>query len=169
MERRTFLLAALTGTAALALGSYLYLPELEGIDTDQDHRVLLSVLLPVFLDGALPEVEGPRLQALNRTQEAIAASMAVLPSHQQQELQHLFGLLEAQLGLLLLTGSLTPLMLRSPSELIQMLERWRTSYVDLLVTAYQGLRELVMASFYACPEHWARLHYAKPRLFDGAQ
>jgi hypothetical protein len=60
---------------------------------------------------------------------------------------------------------MTPLLMRSAAELTQMLETWRHSYFALLQTAYLGLRELVMASFYACPEHWSRLHYVKPQLF----
>jgi len=34
----------------------------------------------------------------------------------------------------------------------------------LLQQAYLGLRELLMASYYACPEHWDRLNYNKPKL-----
>lgn len=89
----------------------------------------------------------------------------MLPDEQQSELFELLDMLENRLGLLLLTSSMTPLLMRSPAELTQMLETWRHSYFALLQTAYLGLRELVMASYYACPEHWSRLHYAKPELF----
>jgi hypothetical protein len=45
---------------------------------------------------------------------------------------------------------------------VAMLESWRHHYLALLQTAYLGLRELVMASYYACPEHWGAIGYAKP-------
>lgn len=118
-----------------------------------------------MLDGALPDVTTHKLVAQNRTLDAIKESINVLPAEQQIELFELLDMLENRLGLLLLTSSMTPLLMRSPAELTEMLESWRHSYFSLLQTAYLGLRELVMASYYACPEHWSRLHYAKPELF----
>ena len=167
MKRRTFLIGAFAGTAALALGVNHYHPELTPTfsKSNSEHALLFGVLLPVFLDGALPDVPTHRDAALNRTVEAINHAISVLPIDKQAELEQLLGLLESRLGVLLLTGSMTPLMLRTPTELVAMLERWRNNYLDLLVTAYQGLRELVMASYYGCPEHWSRLNYVKPDLF----
>lgn len=167
MKRRTFLLGAFAGTAVLALGVNLYSPELSLPDDSEgkDYRLLFSVLLPVMLDGALPDVTTHKLVAQNRTLDAIKQSIAVLPAEQQIELFELLDMLENRLGLLLLTSSMTPLLMRSPAELTEMLESWRHSYFSLLQMAYLGLRELVMASYYACPEHWSRLHYAKPELF----
>lgn len=167
MNRRTFLLGAFAGTAAIALGVNLYSPEFSLPDEgeDKDYRLLFGVLLPVMLDGALPDVASHKQAAQNRTLDAIKQSIDVLPDEQHAELFELLDMLENRLGLLLLTSSMTPLLMRSPGELTQMLETWRHSYFSLLQTAYLGLRELVMASYYACPEHWSRLHYAKPELF----
>lgn len=167
MKRRTFLMGAFAGTAALALGVNHYSPEFSlPVDSEgKDYRLLFSVLLPVMLDGALPDVATHKLAAQNRTLDAIKQSISVLPEEQQTELFELLDMLENRLGLLVLTSSMTPLLMRSPAELTEMLETWRHSYFALLQTAYLGLRELVMASYYACPEHWSRLHYAKPELF----
>ncbi|MCB2383916.1 TAT leader-containing periplasmic protein [Shewanella sp. SR1] len=167
MKRRTFLMGAFAGTAALALGVNLYSPEFSlPVDSEgKDYRLLFSVLLPVMLDGALPDVATHKLAAQNRTLDAIKQSISVLPEEQQTELFELLDMLENRLGLLVLTSNMTPLLMRSPVELTEMLETWRHSYFALLQTAYLGLRELVMASYYACPEHWSRLHYAKPELF----
>jgi uncharacterized coiled-coil protein SlyX len=168
MERRTFLTTALVGTATLALGLSIYSPEHIRVNKalDNEHRLLFSVLLPVFLEDALPNVESMRVAAQNRTLDAISQTITYLPQDGQDELEELLGMLEQRLGLLVLTGSMTPLMMRSPNELIAMLEYWRNSFLDLLVTAYQGLRELVLASYYSFPEHWGHLNYAKPTFFE---
>ncbi|WP_394147372.1 TAT leader-containing periplasmic protein [Shewanella atlantica] len=164
MKRRTFLTSAFVGTAAIALGVNLYSPEFIAANRSQDsqHRLLFSALLPVFLDGALPEVESLRRAAENRTLDAITQTIAMLPEESRAELEQLLGMLEQRLGLLILTGSMTPLMMRTAQELVTLLEYWRNSFMELMVTAYQGLRELVMASYYSCPEHWSRLNYVKP-------
>lgn len=168
MERRTFLTTAFVGTAALALGLSIYSPEHIRVNKalDNEHRLLFSVLLPVFLDDALPKVESMRVAAQNRTLDAISQTISYLPQEGQDELEQLLDMLEQRLGLLVLTGSMTPLMMRTPNELISMLEYWRNSFLDLMVTAYQGLRELVMASYYASPENWGQLNYTKPAFFE---
>ncbi|QQX79531.1 TAT leader-containing periplasmic protein [Shewanella sp. KX20019] len=168
MERRTFITTALAGTACLALGVNYCSTDYANVNArlDDKHRLLFSVLLPVFLDGALPDVPVLKRDAENRTLDAIEHTISLLPEDSQLELEQLLDLLEGRLGLLILTGSMTPLMMRNSSELIEMLEGWRTSYIEMMVTAYQGLRELVMASYYSEPEHWSRLHYAKPSFLE---
>jgi hypothetical protein len=166
MKRRTFITGAFATTAALALGVSLYRPELVPEDSgDKAHALLFAVLLPVLLEDALPDVPVLREAAINRTIEAMHDTMSLLSDEKQAELTELLQMLESRLGLLLLTGSMTPLMLRSTDELVAMLEHWRHHYLAMLNLAYQGLRELVMAGFYSSPEHWSRLNYAKPDLF----
>ncbi|NRD75346.1 TAT leader-containing periplasmic protein [Shewanella sp. VB17] len=168
MERRTFLTTAFVGTAALALGGNIYSTDHVRVNNalESEHRLLFSVLIPVFLEDALPNVEAMKMAAKNRTLDAIADTLSYLPKQGRAELEELLVMLEQRLGLLLLTGSITPLMMRSPDELISMLEYWRNSFLDLMVIAYQGLRELVMTSYYACPEHWSHLNYLKPTFLE---
>lgn len=168
MERRTFITTALAGTACLALGVNYYSASDISVNRQQDskHRLLFSVLVPVFLDGALPDVAALKRDAINRTLDTIEHTISILPLDTKAEIEQLLEMLEGRLGLLILTGSVTPLMMRNQAELVDMLQSWRSSYLDLMVTAYQGLREIVMASYYASPEHWSRLHYAKPSFLE---
>ena len=164
MKRRHFLTGAFATTAALALGVAVYRPELEPMPEEDGHRELFAVLIPVMLNGALPEMSIPREAAINRTLDAISHTLKVIPDTQREELELLLDALENRLGALILTGSMTPLLLRSPQQLVVMLEGWRTGFFEMQQQAYYGLRELVMASYYACPEHWGALHYSKPNL-----
>lgn len=164
MKRRHFITGAFATTAALALGVSLYRPELEPVDAEGSHRALFAVLVPVLLDGALPRMSSPREAAINRTLDAISQTLTVLPQSQRDELELLLDGLENRLGVLVLTGSMTPLLLRSPEQLVVMLESWRDGFLEMQQQAYYGLRELIMASYYSCPEHWGTLHYSKPKI-----
>ena len=162
MQRRTFITGALTGTAALALGVSLMPSDEVSLAENNLHRLTLSILIPVFLDGALADVPSQREIAINRTVDAIFQAINYLDEEQQQEINQLLDMLESRLGLLLLTGSITQLMLRQPNELVELLEYWRSNFLVLLQTAYTGLRELILSSYYSCPEHWGRIMYTKP-------
>lgn len=153
MKRRTFLTGAFVGTAALALGISFYNDENFILQEDEYHSVLFSALIPVFLDGALPEVPSQRQIVIESTLASIRGSMQLLPDDQYQELQDLLVKLESRFGLLLLTGSMTPLLMRSPQQLTEMLEDWRHHYLTLIQTAYTGLRELILTSFYGNPDN----------------
>lgn len=81
MQRRTFLTGAFAATTALALGASVYLPPSQWPGAEQqNHRALFAILLPVLLDGALPQMPGPRQQAIDRTLDAIDTTIATLPS-----------------------------------------------------------------------------------------
>ena len=45
-----------------------------------------------------------------------------------------------------------------------MLVNWRTSFLNLLNTAYEGLKELVFAAFYGNSANWTVMNYNKPNL-----
>ncbi|WP_394130405.1 TAT leader-containing periplasmic protein [Shewanella maritima] len=173
MKRRTLLTGAFVGTAALALGVQLIPSSFESSeqDTEQnsEHRLLFAALIPVLLDGALPQISSHREQAINRTLDAIGATISALPETQQEELEDLLQKMESRFYLLFLSGSMTPVLLKQPDELIDMLESWRNHYTALLQSAYVGLREVIMASYYSCPEHWARMQYAKPNFIVNAE
>ncbi|MCF1427919.1 MAG: TAT leader-containing periplasmic protein [Shewanella sp.] len=164
MKRRTFLTGAFAVTTALAVGMVICEPELDSAAPGNGHRELFAVVIPVLLDGALPSMPVPREAAINRTLDAIEQTLSVLPADQQQQLELLLLALESRLGTLVLTGSITPLLMRSTDQLAAMLDGWRDAFLQLQQQAYYGLRELVMVSFYACPEHWPLLHYAKPAI-----
>ncbi|MBY6187192.1 TAT leader-containing periplasmic protein [Marinobacter hydrocarbonoclasticus] len=160
MDRRQFLMAGLVGTAAVAAGVALWPTEtpLPGL-TDPQARVLRALVVPV-LAGAAPEAQlSARADAVAHQ---VAQTILTLPAGSQAQLNELFGLLENRLGVLALTGSITPLLARQPEALAEMLEGWRHHFMETLVIAYQGLKELIQAAWYADPAHWAPLGYQKP-------
>ncbi len=166
MDRRQFLMAGLVGTAAVATGIVLWPVDtpLPGL-TDPQARVLRALVLPV-LEGAAP---APVLEdQADALVHQVAQTIATLPPGSQAELNRLFELLEHRLGVLALTGSLTPLLARQPEALAEMLNQWRSHFLDTLVIAYQGLKELLQAAWYADPTHWPALDYQKQQWPGGS-
>ncbi|MBY5922428.1 TAT leader-containing periplasmic protein [Ferrimonas balearica] len=161
MDRRQFLMAGLVGTAAVATGIALWPVEkpLPGL-TDPQARVLKALVVPV-LYGAAPEAE--LTAQSDQVAAQVAHTIATLPPGSQAQLNQLFETLENRLGVLALTGSMTPLLARQPEALAEMLEQWRTHFLDTLEIAYQGLKELIQAAWYADPAHWPALGYNKPQ------
>lgn len=168
MDRRAFLKNGLIGTAAVVTGVSLYgCSDLNILDTDlidDDVAVALSALLPVFLNGVLPEDEAARTQKIARTIEGIKLAMTRLPPHTLDELKDLFALLNSKMATLAFAGSFAQLNELSFSQKTALIESWRTSYLSLLNTAYEGLKELVFAAFYGNPDNWVILNYKKPNL-----
>ena len=166
MERRTFLLGGFVATASIAVGADWYINAFESDQalTKHKHSLLFQVLIPVFLEGALPTEEPLRQQHIERTVESIHATLGVLPEHSREKLQQLLELLETKFGLVLLTSSMTSMVQRDPIALTELLNQWREHYLSMMNEAYLGLRELIISSYYALPEHWEILDYKKPIL-----
>ncbi|MGB0893697.1 MAG: twin-arginine translocation signal domain-containing protein [Parashewanella sp.] len=164
MRRRTFILGSMAATAGLALGGASYLESLKQIpqQSSRPYDILLHLLLPIFLDGALPNAVEPKQHAINRTIDNIYQTLDILPRETSEKLHQLLSMLDSRLGLLLLTGSITPLLRRTPAALITQVEQWRFHYLAMMNEAYLGLREVIMSSYYASPEHWQHLGYSKP-------
>ena len=166
MDRRTFLISCFISTASIAVGADWYINAFDSSPekTKQKHSLLFKTLLPVLLDGALSTNEAERQQQIERTIENIHITMSLLPENAEQKLIQLLEMLETKFGTLLLTSSFTSYLELNPTGLQQLLTYWREHYLSMMNEAYLGLRELVMSSYYASPEHWGFLGYQKPML-----
>jgi hypothetical protein len=162
MDRRQFLFSgiALGATASLGVAGWHY----SAASTDDNRALVLSAILPALLYAALPEDTTLAQAELTRTQTAITDFMPYLPLRQQQELEQLFTLLACRVTQLALSGHITALAELSLSQRLQLLSRWRDSYITVLQQAYHGLRELLYGAYYGQPEHWLPLSYTAPKF-----
>ena len=168
MNRRHFLKAGLMTTTVLVTGTSLYgCADLDILDTElinDDVAVSLSVLLPVFLAGALPQDEQTRKVRLTETIDSMRSAMKKLPPHMLEELNDLFNLLSNRLANLAFAGAFASAQQLNMTQATALIQSWRNSYIGLLNTAYEGLKELIFAAFYSNPANWDRLNYNKPDL-----
>ena len=171
LTRRTFLFAGLAGTAALAVASWLRGTREAAPDAalaapraalGTDATAVLTAVIPVFLDGALPSDPTPRANAVRETVASVATAIAGLPPAAQHELSQLFSLLgfaPARIALARVGPSWRE---ADRGDVAAFLERWRTSDFLLFRSAYAALHQLVFAAWYGNPASWPAIGYPGP-------
>ncbi|HVO87153.1 MAG TPA: hypothetical protein VMV45_01315, partial [Casimicrobiaceae bacterium] len=129
---------------------------------DEDGEVVVAALIPIVLQGALPDDSAQRQAALVETLQGVDKAIAGLPPHAQTELARLFTLLAlapTRVALLHTTRGWQEL----DGDTVQaFLERLRTSNSHLLRSAYDAIHQLVLAAWYGNPRAWAGIGYDGP-------
>ena len=171
VSRRTFIKAGAFGTGALLIAGAFGGWRLRRCAADPAAlspatRALFSAMLPAFLDGVIRPEEwttAGRDAALGQVEATIAA----LAPSARQELHQLSCLLDQGAFRLLLAGSWASWASVTPTDARRVLERWRSSRMPMLVSAYQALHDITYASWYAQPAHWASTGYPGPPALLG--
>ena len=169
LTRRQLLLGSLIGGAALA-GLTLSLapsddaaaPQPELTFLTGDDALILTALIPALLDGALSADAATRQQQINAVIRRLDEALRHLYPRTRAELRELFDLLGNKAGRVTLAGVWSNWSHASLQDKNEFLNAWRDSFLDLLQTAYAGLHNLVMASFYGDSANWALVDYAGP-------
>lgn len=159
-NRRTFLKAGLAGSAVLAAGGLV--AWLAGRDAARDREEVLAALIPVLLEGALPEEAGERARALARCSEAVDTAIAGLSPAAQQEAAQLFALLAIGPSRALATGITVGWERASPQAVRAFLQRWRLHDWALYRSGYHALHDLVLGAWYADEASWPAIGYGGP-------
>jgi hypothetical protein len=171
LTRRTFILAGVAGSAALA-GAYWWrrrgsaapvaaeLTPLARLDADAP--AIVSAVIPGFLAPALPIEAGARRDAVARTAAAVARAVSALPPAAQRELGQLFALLGFAPARFVLTGVSSDWPQAQESEIAAFLDRWQQSRHALQRSAYDALHQLVFAAWYGDARAWPAIGYPGP-------
>ena len=169
--RRTFLVAGLAGGATLAAAYWLRGARNRGPASgasaplaalDPAAPAIIAAIVPVLLDGALPDDPAARAAAVTETVAHVARAVSGLAPAAQQELAELFSLLSLPPTRVALAGVKTPWVDASPEAVAAFLERWRTSGWMLLRSAYDALHQLILAAWYGNPRAWPSIGYPGP-------
>lgn len=171
ISRRTFLTTGIAGGIALGFAWWwrdrpALVPGTAGADVlatlDRSAPAIVAAIVPVLLDGALPEGGAARSIAIDETIASVGRAIAGLPPAAQQELGELFALLGFGPARIALTHITAPWREARPAEVAAFLERWRLSGFSLLRTAYDALHQIVLAAWYGNPRSWSAIGYAGP-------
>ena len=169
-SRRTFLIAGVVGAAGLATVAWWRRTSVTGAGSraalGADGEAILTAIVPVMLDGALPNASDERQRAIAETLDNLERAVTGLPPRAREELAQLFALLSvppARLALTRLPGSWNA---ASATDVRGFLERLRASRFALLRSAYDAFQQLIFAAWYANPRSWAAIGYGgPPRIF----
>lgn len=172
ITRRTLLKAGLAGGAALLLARWLYLgtsrpepPPARFIALDASARAIVTAIVPVMLEGALPagpDSEHARVQLVAGVDQAIAG----LPPAVRKELEELFSLLALAPTRWLVAGVRSPWPEASRESIAAFLAAWRDSRFALLRSAYGALHQLIFGAWYANPGAWPATGYPGPPALE---
>lgn len=162
-SRRSFLKAGLVGSLVLiaAGGVYRTMHKTEPpgkFVLDDTVRAILSGIVPVVLKGSINPTNDEVTQVIDSVHSAIAG----LPLTAQKEIQDLFSLLALGPSRRFLVGLPDEWPQAKPEDIAAFLQNWRTSRLALLQTAYHGLHDLIIGSWYSEPRSWAAIGYPGP-------
>ena len=171
ITRRTFLVAGIAGSAALAAAYWWRdrrgYPPVPATGTpraglDPDAKAVMAAIVPALLDGALPTDRTGRAAAVEETLAAVAVAINDLPPAAQQEISQLFALLAFAPARIALARVNSPWGAAAPGEVAGFLDRWRDSGWKLQRSAYDALHQLVFAAWYGNPRSWPAIGYDGP-------
>jgi len=168
ITRRTLLKAGIAGGAALFFARWLYtttsapaLPDARFVVLDARARAIVSAIVPVLLEGALPAsplTDAARAVIVVNVDLAIAG----LPPEVRAQIEQLFAVLAFAPSRCLVAGVWSPWQEASSASIAAFLASWRDSRFLLLRSAYAALHQLITAAWYGSPRAWPAIGYPGP-------
>lgn len=166
MKRRTLLTVGVGVATLLALaGGMIALVgpgRREGKLTEAG-RALFAALAKAVLGDMLPIKVDAQQRALNAHLSRVEAAITGMPPSLQAEVDELVTIACSAPGRLALVGLGTDWRTASTADVTAALQGMRVSRLSLRQQAFQGLRELTNAAYFADPATWPALGYPGQR------
>ena len=166
VSRRTFIAAGVAGSAALGLAawwrSHARPSGTQAVARDSETSAIVAAIIPAMLAGMLPADDARRTAAVADTTAAVHRAIDGLPAASQRELGQLFALLAFPPARIALAGLSSPWTTAKRDDVDAFLERWRTSRLQLLRSAYDALHQLVFGAWYGQTNAWPAIGYPGP-------
>jgi hypothetical protein len=166
MQRRSFLKLGFGATTALVLvggGLALFQPGLRDGRLNEASREVFAGVARAVLDGSLPADSIQRHLALQLHLQRLDDVLFAFPHEVQAELSQLLAILGSTPGRVALAGLHAPWPEASVAQVQTALQGMRVSSLALKQQAYQALRDLTNAAYYADPSAWNVLGYPGPK------
>ena len=168
-HRRKFLKVGIVGSAALtvaACGVSLNRKSNNQADDflwlQKEDKELLHAIIPVILDGALPDNHSEKKLATDEVISGFDLTIAHFPPTVRNEIRQLLWILELRITRTLLAGIWSPWHKTNVEDISNFLTSWQHADLDLLRVGYIALHDLISAAWYANPRSWQRIGYPGP-------
>jgi len=166
--RRTLLKAGVAGGVVLLLARWVvtsYSPresqDVNGSALDPVARTIIAAIVPVLLEGSLPDADG-NIEARAEVVAGVDRAVAGLPPGSRKELDQLFALLSFAPTRCLVAGVWSSWPQASRESVAAFLESWRDSRFALLRSGYGALHQLILAAWYGNTRAWPAIGYSGP-------
>ena len=166
ITRRTVLKAGIAGGVVLVLARWIVTsyspresPEVRPSALDPSARAIIAALVPVLLEGALPD---PDSEAHAEIVAGVDRAVAGLPPGSRKELEQLFALLSFAPTRCLVAGVWSSWPQASRESVTEFLASWRDSRFALLRSGYGALHQLILAAWYGNMRSWPAIGYGGP-------
>ncbi|MDP3221984.1 MAG: hypothetical protein Q8M96_02500 [Rubrivivax sp.] len=169
MKRRTLLTVGITGGVLLTLvGGTLALlqPGRKAGQLTPSGRQLFTSLAQAVLGPMLPQEPQALAQALQAHLARVELTIAGMPPHVQAEVDELITIAGSAPGRLALVGLTADWATATVPQVSAALQSMRLSSVSLRQQAYQGLRELTNAAYFADNSTWSAMGYPGQRVLN---
>ena len=164
--RRTLLKAGIAGGVVLVLARWMVTsyspresPGVSGSALDPSARAIIAALVPVLLEGALPDADS---EARAEIVAGVDRAVAGLPPGSRKELAQLFALLSFAPTRCLVAGVWSSWPQASRESVAAFLASWRDSRFALLRSGYGALHQLILAAWYGNTHAWPAIGYGGP-------
>ena len=171
VTRRTVLKAGIAGSIVLVLARWMVTsrresPEPRRSALDPSAQAIIAAIVPVLLEGALPDVNGS-VEARAEVVAGVDRAVAGLPPASRRELEQLFALLSFPPTRCLIAGVWPAWPNASRESVAAFLDSWRASRFALLRSGYGALHQLILAAWYGNTRAWPAIGYGGPPSLEG--
>jgi len=167
ITRRQLIKTGMAGSVVLLAAGWLVTPPVDVLIADGARHAFLQPQDAQIISSIAPVLVGmPGLPLPDIVQGVDVAISLLLPAV-QQELRQLFDLLGNRWGRRWLAGLQAPWAQAQASDIAAFLQRWQSSPLLLLRSAYQALHALINAAWFGNPLSWSALGYQQPQHIMG--
>lgn len=177
MERRSFIKKGIVGSALFGLKPLIptsnaysstgldsndYLKEHKFVHLDEEDLKFFMAICPIMLGQVSANDEWPPKKIVSSVVIGVDKAIGKLSLPAQNDLSTLFKLISFRPTRFMLTGVWSNWDSADYNTINNAMDKWSVASTELWRSAYEGLRELILASWYANPVAWKMIGYPGP-------
>jgi len=174
LKRRSFIKKGFWGTALFGIEPCLSLAnpkpqsaknsseENSFLFLDEKDTLFFRAITPVILGRVSDKDQWPPESVVSDVIKGVDTAILNLPKSTQEDLSTVFNLLAFRPTRFVMTGVWSSWEAATYDSLNDAMDSWSGTGIQLWRSAYEGIRKLILASWYATPNSWQGIGYPGP-------